>query len=132
LHLIAYYSRKMTPSELNYDIHNKELLAIVAVLKKWRHYLEGAKHQTLIYYDYKNLVHFTTTKELTQRQARWVKELAQYDIQITYRKERENARADTLSQRLDYKTEKLRAQPAIFRTKIDGMLILARQLALAF
>jgi len=55
----------MTPLELNYDIHDKELLAIVAALKKWRHYLEEAKHQTLIYCDHKNLVHFTTTKELT-------------------------------------------------------------------
>jgi len=70
LHSVAYYSRKMTPLELNYDIHNKELLAIVAALKEWRHYLEGAKHQILIYYDHKNLVHFTTTKELTRRQAR--------------------------------------------------------------
>jgi len=34
LHSIAYYSRKITPPELNYDIHNKELLAIVAALKK--------------------------------------------------------------------------------------------------
>jgi len=53
------------PSELNYNIHDKELLAIVTALKKWRHYLEEAKLQTLIYCDHKNLVHFTTTKELT-------------------------------------------------------------------
>ena len=65
LHSIIYYSRKMMPSELNYNIHDKELLAIVTALKKWRHYLEEAKLQTLIYCDHKNLVHFTTTKELT-------------------------------------------------------------------
>ena len=33
-YLVAYYSRKMTPLELNYNIYNKELLGIVAVLKK--------------------------------------------------------------------------------------------------
>ena len=33
-HLVAYYSRKMTPLELNYNIYNKELLGIIAVLKK--------------------------------------------------------------------------------------------------
>jgi hypothetical protein len=33
-HPVAYYSRKMTPPKLNYDIYNKELLAIVAVLKE--------------------------------------------------------------------------------------------------
>ena len=38
-HLIAYYSKKLIPLELNYDIYNKELLAIVAVLKEWRVFL---------------------------------------------------------------------------------------------
>jgi len=33
-HLVAYYSRKLTPLELNYDIYNKELLGIVVVLKE--------------------------------------------------------------------------------------------------
>ena len=38
-YLVAYYSRKMTPLELNYNIYNKELLGIVAVLKEWRAFL---------------------------------------------------------------------------------------------
>ena len=38
-HLVTYYSRKITPPELNYNIYNKELLGIVAVLKKWRAFL---------------------------------------------------------------------------------------------
>jgi len=38
-HLVAYYSRKLIPLELNYNIYNKELLGIVAVLKKWRVFL---------------------------------------------------------------------------------------------
>ena len=38
-HPVAYYSRKLTPPELNYDIYDKELLAIVAVLKEWRAFL---------------------------------------------------------------------------------------------
>ena len=38
-HLVAYYSRKLTPLELNYNIYNKELLAIIAVLKEWRAFL---------------------------------------------------------------------------------------------
>ena len=39
LHPVAFYSRKLTPAELNYDIYNKELLAIVASFDKWEHYL---------------------------------------------------------------------------------------------
>ena len=38
-HLVIYYSRKITPLELNYNIYNKELLGIVAVLKEWRAFL---------------------------------------------------------------------------------------------
>ena len=38
-HPVIYYSRKMTPPELNYDIYNKELLDIVAALKEWRAFL---------------------------------------------------------------------------------------------
>ena len=38
-HLVVYYSKKLTPLELNYNIYNKELLAIVTVLKKWRVFL---------------------------------------------------------------------------------------------
>ncbi|KAL2006278.1 hypothetical protein VTN00DRAFT_9932 [Thermoascus crustaceus] len=59
----------MTPLELNYDIHDKELLAIMAA----------------------NLAYFTTSKELTRRQVRWAEELAPYDIKITYRRGSENA-----------------------------------------
>ena len=38
-HLVVYYSRKLTPLKLNYNIYNKELLAIVAVLKEQRAFL---------------------------------------------------------------------------------------------
>ena len=38
-HLVAYYSKKLTPLKLNYNIYNKELLAIVTVLKEWRAFL---------------------------------------------------------------------------------------------
>ena len=41
LHPVAYYSRTMSPAELNYDIHDKELLAIVVAFEQWKVYLEG-------------------------------------------------------------------------------------------
>ena len=44
LYPVAYWSRKMTAPELNYDIYDKELLAIVEAFKEWRIYLEGAKY----------------------------------------------------------------------------------------
>jgi hypothetical protein len=53
--------------ELNYDIYNKELLAIVVAFKVWRVYLEGVKHTIIVKMDHKNLIFFTTIKELTRR-----------------------------------------------------------------
>ena len=54
----------MTPAELNYNIYNKELLGIVAVLKKWRAFLHGTIEPFKVITDHKNLVGFLTTKEL--------------------------------------------------------------------
>ena len=68
-HLVAYMSRKLSLAEQNYDIYNKELLAIVAALETWRVYAEGLLDLT-IFTDYKNLLHFTTIKQLNRRQVR--------------------------------------------------------------
>ena len=54
---IAFYSYKMTGPELNYDIHDKEFLAVVEALREWRVYLEGTKYSVQIYIDYKNLLY---------------------------------------------------------------------------
>ena len=43
-HPVMFWSRKFGPAELNYDTHDKEMLAIVAAFKEWRVYLQGAKH----------------------------------------------------------------------------------------
>lgn len=101
LRLVACYSRSMTPAEQNYDIHDKELLAIVCALKKWKVELQGAKHQVTVLSDHHNLQYFTTTKELTRRQARWSETLSAYDFKIRHCKGKENAWADALSRRPD-------------------------------
>ena len=57
MRIVAFYSRKMTGPELNYDIHDKELLAVVEALREWRVYLEGTKYLVQIYTDHKNLLY---------------------------------------------------------------------------
>jgi hypothetical protein len=64
LYLVAFHSRKFTLAEINYEIHNKELLAIVDCFKVWRRYLEGAIHTVQVYSNHQNLEYFTTTKVL--------------------------------------------------------------------
>lgn len=83
----------------------------------------------MVYYDYKNLTYFTTTKELNYRQVRWVEELASYDFKITYRKGLENVRADALSRRPDYIEGKQGPQLVILVEQKDGSFILLKTLA---
>jgi len=64
LQLVAFHSRKFTVAELNYDIHDKKLMAIVDAFGTWRIYLEGAKHKVKVITDHRNLLAFTTTKVL--------------------------------------------------------------------
>jgi hypothetical protein len=106
LHPVAFHSRKFTPAEINYEIHDKELLAIVDSFKHWRRYLEGAAHQVQVFSDHQNLEYFTTTKVLNRRQARWAQELAGIDFKIYYRPGTQNGKPDALSRRSEYRPEK--------------------------
>jgi len=63
-HPVAYYSKKLILLELNYNIYNKELLSIVAALKKWRVFLQSIIELFIVKTDYKNLIGFLTIKEL--------------------------------------------------------------------
>ena len=65
VHPVAFHSRTFTAVELNYDTHNKELLAIFEAFKIWRHYLEGPAYPIDVVTDHKNLEYFSTTKILT-------------------------------------------------------------------
>ena len=71
VHSVAFHSCTFTIAELNYNIHNKELLAIFKAFKIWQHYLEGLAYPINIVMNHKNLEYFFTTKILTQRQAQW-------------------------------------------------------------
>jgi len=70
IHPIAFHSRMLNNTELNYDIHDKELLAIFEAFKKWRHYLERIPILVEVFTDHKNLTYFCDTKSLSQHQAR--------------------------------------------------------------
>jgi len=68
LHPVAFHSPKLNSAELNYEIHNKELLAIWKAFMEWKHYLNGADKLITVYTDHQNLQHFLTTKKWNQRQ----------------------------------------------------------------
>ncbi len=127
LHFIAYYSHKFTVAELNYEIHNKKLLAIVDSFKQWRVYLKESRHQIQVYTDHKNLLYFTITKVLNQRQIRWSKKLSSYNFQIQYWKRSENLKINVLSRRADHMTDKSQINQTILQQNQDDFIVYNRQ-----
>ncbi len=71
LHPCAFFSCKLSPAEKNYDIGNRELLAIKLALEEWRHWLEGVQEPFVVLTDHKNLEYLREAKRLNPRQARW-------------------------------------------------------------
>ena len=99
---VAFMSRKMNPAELNYEIHDKELLAIVSAIKIWRHYLEGLDQPFTILTDHAALQYFQSAKVLTRRQARWSEEINYHKYILKFRPGHQSGKPDALSRRPDY------------------------------
>ena len=97
IHPVAFHSRTLSALELNYDVHDKELLAIFEAFKMWRHYLEGSASPIDVVTDHKNLEYFSTTKVLTRRQARWSEYLSQFNLVIRFRPGRLGTKPDALT-----------------------------------
>ena len=96
---IAYFSKRMNPAEGNYEIYDKELLAIVRCFEQWRPELEGASFPIKVLSDHKNLQYFATTKQLSHRQARWSEYLSRFNFTITYRPGKDGEKPDALTRR---------------------------------
>jgi len=92
---VAFDSMTLKGTELNYPVHEKELLAIIRVSKKWCVNLLSSPF--LIYTDHKTLENFNTQKDLSHRQAHWMELMSQYDAKIVYIKGDNNCVTDALS-----------------------------------
>ena len=98
-HPVGYFSKTMDPAEYNYEIHDKEMLAIVRSLSHWRADLQSAESKIKVYTDHKALEYFMTTKQLTSRQARWADTLSQFFFTVMYQPGKKNGKADALTRR---------------------------------
>ncbi|KAH0605690.1 uncharacterized protein H6S33_004912 [Morchella sextelata] len=84
LHPVAFFSKKHSPAECNYEIYDKELLAIIRCFEEC---------------DHRNLEYFMTTKLLNRRQARWSEFLSRFDFVIQFRPGKQGTKPDALTRR---------------------------------
>ena len=94
---IAYYSATFMAMERNYDIYERELLAVIKALQHWRQYLIWTQEPFIIQTDHANLLYWKSPRKLNQRTAQWHAELQDYNFQIVHIPGKSHVLADMLS-----------------------------------
>jgi len=102
-HPITYMSKALNETEQNYEIYDKEMLAIMNTLSEWRQYLMGASETFEIWTDHQNLQYFRKPQKLNRRQAQWMMELSEYHYELHHKPGKSNVKPDILSRRPDLK-----------------------------
>jgi hypothetical protein len=102
LHPVAFFSKTMNDAQRNYNVYNRELLALVETFRHWRHYLHSAAHQIKVHTDHANLLYWKNPGDHNRRVARWHAELMDYNFELIHISGKKNGRADTLSRRPEY------------------------------
>ncbi len=101
-HPCAYMSKSFSPAKQNYEVYDRELLAIIRALQDWRHYVQGSPHETIVYSDYKNLTYFWNPQKLNRQQAGWSLELSEYDLKLVHLPGTKMVQSDALSRRSNF------------------------------
>jgi hypothetical protein len=104
LHPIAFFSKSLNSAQRNYDVYNRELLALLETCRHYRPYLHQPAHTVKIYTDHANLLYWKNPGEHNRRVARWHTELMEYDFKLEHISGTKNGRADALSRRPDHDT----------------------------
>ena len=99
---IVYISKSLNETERNYEIHDKEMLAIIRCLEAWRHFLEGSRSKFEVWTDHKNLEYFMSNQKLNHQQARWALYLSRFDFILKHISGSKMGKADGLSRRPDW------------------------------
>jgi len=100
---VTFISKSLSDIERNYEIHNKEMLAVVRCLEAWRHFLEGVIMKFEIWTDHKNLKYFMKAQKLNRRQARWALYLLRFNFMLKHIPGSKIGKINSLSRRPDWK-----------------------------
>jgi RNase H-like domain found in reverse transcriptase len=98
---VGYHSHMLNPAERGYDIHDRELLAVMQGLRQWRHLFLSSPFQTTVVTDHANLQYYRQPQKINRRIVRYLGDLAEYNFKLVHKPGRLN-RADHLSRRPDY------------------------------
>ena len=94
--VVDYISKALTAAEKNYDVYDKEFMAVIQALCDWWAYLIRADETIKIWTDHANLQYFQKPQKLRLRQVQWVGELQCFDFEIKYHTGKSNTKADAL------------------------------------
>ena len=93
---VGYYSKALNKTERNYDIWDREFMAVIFGLRNWRHLLSGSPHKVICWTDHANLQYYRHPQKINRRVARYISTLAEYDLELKHLPGIKN-RADPLS-----------------------------------
>ncbi len=99
---VAFMSKGFSDVEHNYQIHNKEMLAIMCVLDEWHHFLEGMAEKFEILMDHQNLAYFHDAQKLNHWQAHWSLFLLHFNFSLCHQPGQLMGRPNTLSWRSNH------------------------------
>ncbi|KAF8702903.1 hypothetical protein RHS03_06327, partial [Rhizoctonia solani] len=102
LHPLGFLSKSFKGAEQNYDMHNKELLAIICSFEYWHIFLEGMAHPITVFTDHQNLEYWKESQTFNCCHARWHLLLARYNFHIVYCPGKQSGKPDALSRQLDH------------------------------
>jgi len=100
--LVVYIFKSLNETERNYEIHDKEMLAVIRCLEVWRHFLEGSQSKFKVWMDHKNLKYFMSNQKLNCRQVQWALYLSRFDFVLKHIAGSKMGKTDGLSRRLNW------------------------------
>ena len=100
---VVFLSKSLNETEKNYEIHDKEILAIIRGLENWRHLLKDTCFKFEIWTNHKNLEYFMKMQKLNHRQAQWALYLSRFDFTLKHVLGTKMGKADRLSRQSDWR-----------------------------